>query len=403
MTINGEQLISINTEKLIEIITDVLDHIDFTDKSILPSDFAEAHIILDSAISSLRSGKFSYDLTPYLREVVDTASPYNEASIIVVMKGAQIGFSQGVILPAILWKIAFDAGNIVSLSADDDLSKEFVEKRIDPVIQRCFVKDLIKPSTVKKSGTKRSGDTSKSKEFAGGSVKFGGLQSINKLGKQSSWVMGFFDDWESAKIADKEQGNLFDLIQQRFSTAANKMKQYFISTPHSMPSNIYNLYMMGDQRKWHVPCPCCGDFIVLKWYEVIDGNKTGVTFKKNSEGELIKDSVGYICQSCLGEFKESHKYEMNLLGVWIPTAKSKKEGLISYHIPALSAAPGMFGWTHYADQWCRIYSEGYEDKGKLKVFKNVVLGEPWEEKSTEVKTNKLIENTRDYTIRTVPS
>lgn len=89
----------------------------------------------------------------------------------------------------------------------------------------------------------------------------------DNIGKQMSFSMGFYDDWDAAKIADKEQGNTFELLEQRFSTFANNMKQFFISTPETRPSNIENLYLMGDQRKWMLPCPLCGEYIEIKWTE----------------------------------------------------------------------------------------------------------------------------------------
>lgn len=381
----------------------IFEKMDFSDKSLLPSEFAEKYIKLDSSISSLKQGAFSYDLTPYLREIVDSASPYHPAQMIAVMKGAQIGYSQGVIVPAIMWKIAYDPGNIVSLSADADLSKRFVEQRLDPVIQRCFVKDLIRPSIIRKKNA-RTGDTSTSKEFAGGTATFGGLQSYNKMGKQMSYSLGFYDDWEGAKIADKEQGNTFELLLQRFSTSANNMKQFFISTPEYRPSNIENLYLMGDQRKWHVPCPCCGEFIQIIWHEEVDGDVCGVVFDKDQKGRLIEGSVRYRCQKCKGEFTEKHKYEINLHGKWIPTSEPVQEGFYSYQISCLCAAPGMYDWTHYAHQWCRIYMDNEKgDAGKLKVFKNLVLGEPWEEKRVAVTENSLQSHIRDYDIGIIPS
>lgn len=394
----------ISKDVLIKSFTMIFNKIDFSDKSMLPSEFAEKYISLDSSISSLKQGKFSYKLTPYLREVADCASPYHPSKLIAVMKGAQLGFSQGVIVPALLWKIANDPGNIVSLSANDGLSKDFVEKRIDPIIQRTFIRDLIRPSAIKK-GNQRTGDTSDSKEFAGGSAVFGGLQSYDKLGKQRSFALGFFDDWDAAKVADKEQGNTFELIEQRFSTAANNMKMYFISTPETRPSNIELMYLMGDQRKWNVPCPCCGEFIELKWFEKDEeGDFVGVIFDKNPDGTLIEDSVRYRCQKCKGEFKEKHKYEMNLHGVWIPTATPIRPGYYSYHIPCMIAAPGMFSWTDYAYKWLRCFdTNGNVIKANLKTFKNVVLGEAWEETRVTLNANDLNEHTREYEIGIVPS
>ena len=91
-------------ESIVKTLRSVFEKMDFSDKSLLPSEFAEKYIKLDSSISSLKQGTFSYDLTPYAREIVDTASPYHPAKLIAVMKGAQIGISQSIIVPAIMWK-----------------------------------------------------------------------------------------------------------------------------------------------------------------------------------------------------------------------------------------------------------------------------------------------------------
>jgi len=367
-----------------------------------PSDYAEKHLTLTSDVSNLATGKFKYKLTPYLREVVDTLDPYHPAKLIAVMKGAQIGFTQGVIVNGVLWIIANNPGNIMALSANDQLSKEMIESRLDPAIVSCGIQDLIRPNTIRKRN-QRTGDTSNYKEFAGGRLFAGGLQSVNKMGKQRSIKYGLFDDWEAAPVADKDQGSTFDLLQQRFSTAANTMKQFYISTPETRPSNIERVYLMGDQRKWHVPCPKCGAYIQLLWNKKIDGERVGVVFDKTDAGKLIESSVCYVCQECKESFKEKEKYKINLLGQWIPTAEPERPGYYSYHIPCMIAAPGMYDWTHYAYQWLKIFEEGTTNRARLKVFYNVVLGEPWQEATERIKQNMLSKNTRGYAIGVVPN
>lgn len=371
----------------------IIESISIDASDILPSKYAEKNRTLSSDVSTIQ-GKFNYRITPYLREIIDTLSPYNPAKVVAVMKSAQIGFTEGVIVNGILWIIANHPGNIMALSANDDLSKEMVESRLDQGIASCGISHLIRPNTIR-ARNNRTGDTSKSKEFAGGRLFAGGLKSIDKLGKQRSIKYGFFDDWDAAPLSDKKQGSIFDLLQQRFATAANSMKQYYISTPETRPSNIENVYLKGDQRKWMLPCPRCGSYIELKWSQI--------KYQKDKEGMLIPESVHYECQECTGTFREKYKYEMNLLGKWIPTAKPFRPGYYSYHISALTAAPHMYNWTHYVYQWLDIYKTGNESKSKLKVFTNLVLGEPWQEKIEQVKANILSRNTRSYRVGIVPT
>jgi len=149
--------------------------------------------------------------------------------------------------------------------------------------------------------------------------------------------------------------------------------------------------LRGDQRKWHVPCPLCGDFIILEWKQI--------KFDKDN----IENTIRYECQSCGDSFKEKHKYDINLQGQWIPTAKPERSGYYSYHITALTSAPHMYGWDHYAYQWKKIHQNNNTSVSKLKVFTNLVLGEPWEEKKQAVKKNVLAKNTRSYQIGIVPT
>ena len=376
--------------------TDLFESIPNAKVNYSPSEYAEKFRTLSSDVSTIQ-GKFNYKITPYLREIVDTLSPYHPAKIVAVIKAAQIGYTDGVIVNGILWLIANNPGNIMSLSANDSLSKEMVESRLDPGIASCGIQHLIRPNTIRKRN-QRTGDTSQSKEFAGGRAFFGGLQSIDKLGKQRSIKYGFFDDWDAAPISDKKQGSVFELLQQRFATAANSMKQYYISTPETRPSNIENVYLKGDQRKWKLPCPKCGEFIEIIWHDVIEGEKVGVYFDIEDE-KLVENSVGYVCQKCGQFFKENHKYEMNLNGMWEPTAEPSRPGFYSYHITALTSAPHMYSWKDYAYKWIDINGSN----SKRKVFYNLVLGQAWEEKNEQIKKNKLAMNCRDYEIYSVPA
>lgn len=386
-----------NIDKLQNIISSLPDR----SEQMPPSVFAERYRRLTSDVSTMQ-GKFKYSLTPYLREIVDTLSPDHPAKIVAVMKGSQIGFTEGVLVNGLLWLIANEPGNVLSLSATDELSKEMVEQRLEQGIRSVGINHLIRPNTIRKKN-QRTGDTSKSKEYAGGRAFFGGIGNVDKLSRQRSVRYGFFDDWDAAPILDKQQGNLFDLLQQRFSTAAKQMKQYYISTPETRPSNIEKVYLRGDQRKWLVPCPCCGEFIELIWFDKDDeGNNVGIYFEKDGSGELVEESIGYICQKCKGFFKEKHKYDMNLNGVWVPTAKPERPTYRSYHINALYNAPHMYSWTDYVFKWLDIYKGGYESTSSKKVFFNQVLGVPWEQKQKEIKGTKLSENTRGYEIGTVP-
>ena len=238
--------------------------------TMLPSEFAEKFITLSSAVSEV-PGKMNYNLTPYAREIVDTLSPYHPAKIVGIMKGAQIGLSQGLLVPAIVWSIAQNPRRIAAFSANDELTKKMMI-RVDEAIASAGLQHLLKPNTIKKRNS-RSGDTLSNKEFVGGDLMASTLKSIDKISRQNSFAVGLFDDWSSSDISFKKQGDVFEILQQRFSTAANTMKQYYISTPETDPDPTERVYLMGDQRKWMLPCPLCGERIEIKWKQINNRGK----------------------------------------------------------------------------------------------------------------------------------
>jgi phage terminase large subunit GpA-like protein len=313
--------------------------------------------------------------------------------------------STGVIEAGIGWIISENPGNTLFLTGHAELAEEAMNSKIDQMIDSTGLRPMIRPN-VMRAKNMRTGDTQKSKEFPGGSLTAGHAGN-HKLLRQRSVRYGFIDDFDAAKSSSKESGSTTRMIQQRFAAYSDKMKLYYISTPElKQISNIEPVFLKGDQRYYFIPCPCCGDFINLKWVANIEGNekeKAGITWKADERGRLIAGTVGYICQSCAGFFTDHNKYDLNLMGRWQPTAAAIEEGFYSYHINSLYAPPGMYDWAYYVKQYIEACPEGEKRKEDLyKTFVNLCLGETYEETGEAPKANELQKNVRDYSIQTIP-
>ncbi len=372
--------------------------------NVKPSVWNELRRIMTTDVSPF-PGKFSYNRTPYLREIVDCMSPNHPAKIVAAMKGAQIGFSTGVIEAAIVWIISQNPGNILFLTGHADLAIEAMNGKIDQAIDSCGLRTLIRPNVLRAKNM-RTGDTNKSKEFPGGSLVSGSAGN-HKLLRQRSVRYGFIDDFDAAKHASKESGATTEMIEQRFAAYSQKMKLFYISTPElKSTSNIEPVYLLGDQRKYHIPCPCCGEYIALAWSVPMKDNdkeKGGITWKLDAGNKLIDNSVGYICQLCAGFFTDKDKYELNLLGEWRATATPSELGYYSYHLSSLYAPPGMYDWLHYVRQYLKANPVNEPMRvAQMKTFTNVVLGETYEEIGESPKANELAKNTMPYEINSVP-
>jgi len=367
-----------------------------------PSTWVEGNIYLTPDLSRF-TGPYKYDISPYTREVIDNLDPTSPVEMTAVMKCAQSGFTMGVIVPGIAYIISESPASILYTAADKELVQLSVRTRLDPILNSSGLSHLIRPNVIKKKN-QRTGDTDFSKEFAGGSLTALGVNNPNKW-RQYSVKYIFADDWDSAPKADKKEGSVRSLIENRAKSFGSMKKIFYISTPTTKnSSNIEEVFELGDQRKWNWCCPNCEEFIPIEWrINKEDGYYAGIKWEVNKEGELIKDSVHYECQNCGGHILEKEKYKLNLGGKWIPTAKPKRENYRSYILNALVIPPGFDSWIDLISQWLEANpANDIIDEGKLKAFVNTQLGQTWEEKGSSPKVTDLMNNVRSYECGTIP-
>ncbi len=365
--------------------------------AIKPSEWVEQNVVMGKPFP----GPFRYSKTPYVREIIDCFAKDHPMLWIAIMKGAQIGLSAGVIIPILLWMIKNDPSNAYFLVGSPELVEKATEK-LDIGIDNAGLRNYIKPQ-VKRKRAQKSGDTNTKKEFSGGYVHIGSANNHKDI-RDVSLKYGLFDDFEAFKGQSKESGSTRKLLEQRFAAYHNAHKIGYISTPEREEnSNIKAAYLLGDQRKYMIPCPCCGEFIELRWSIKVGEITGGITWALDDLGKVISGSVGYTCQVCTGFFDDKNKNELLNAGFWKSTAEPSKAGYYSYHISSLYAPVGMYDWEHYVNDFIEANPEGQpRDEVLWKTFVNVVLGETYEEVGESPKANELQKNIRNYDIGIIP-
>ena len=379
-------------------LLDILESSRVKISDLLPSEWAEQNIIMPKPFP----GPLRYEKTPYTREISDRLAPDDPAREIAVMGAAQFGKTGSIILPAIGYIIANDPGNIIMTVGHEDLLSEAMDK-IDAMLDSTGLRKLIKPSAQRLKNQK-TGDTNTIKQFPNGYLKLSPASNY-KIWQQADYKFGLIDDYERVKGATKQAGNMRDLIEKRFTAYSKTRKVLYVSSPElEQTSNILEVYNLGDQRKYLVPCPCCSAYIELRWsVEGKDGRVGGITWKVNDSNELIPDSVGYICQECGDFFTDQYKSDYVNRGYWHPTAKPSRPDFYSYHMSALYSPPGMFDWTHYVYKWLEIHPPGgVRNEEKYQTFLNLNLGEPYKQTGEAPQANQLQKNIRNYEIGVVP-
>lgn len=368
----------------------------------IPSEWVEENIYLTKDVSRF-SGFFKYDVSPYTREVINHLHPSSPTRTVAIMKCAQSGFTQGVIIPGIAYIISENPDSMLFMAADKDLAKNSIRTRLDPVIQSSGLSSLIRPNVVRKRN-QRTGDTDFSKEFAGGNLIVEGTQNSDKM-RQFSVKTVFADDWEAAPRNNKKEGSTRKLIEGRQTSFGNLAKSFYVSTPIiKQTSNIEPVYLLGDQRKWNWKCPHCKEYIPIEWrVEVEKGKYAGIVYELTEKGRLIKESVKYKCQKCGGLIDHKEKHDLNLTGKWIATAEPEIDYYVSYQINALVIPPGFITWINLVIEWleaCPV--DGKVDQNKLKTFMNIRLGKTWVEMGETPRVHQLMQNTGKYSPGVVP-
>lgn len=373
--------------------------------TISPSEFAEQYRVMGGNTGV--AGQFSFENAPYAREIVDTCAPDHPSRKIAVMKGVQIGLSTSGLQNILIYTMVENPCNMMLLVGHEDLIKDSTE-RIDDVIKSVGADKLLRSNSGKSN---KSGNTDTKKEFQDGYLTIG--TANHKTLRQVSIKMMIADDMDAMKQSSKGAGHTVTMIDARTKAFKNDKKIYYVSSPELKESSLIEpLYLQGDQRRYHVPCPCCDELIILEWdvvSELDPKQKAGITWQTTPDGLLIDDSVGYTCQKCGGFFDDSNKTEMlreegrGGKAKWIPTAVPADPTFYSYHVSTLYAPIYMDGWLEYVREYIVANPHGQPRDEKLhQAWVNLCLGLTYEPTGESISATQLQENIRPYEIGTIP-
>lgn len=378
---------------------------------IVPTEYIEKVRYIPKHLSS-KHGFFEFDYTPYLKEPFNRFSDDDPTEEVVVMKSAQIGYTVGILENGIVYHIGCNPKTVQFITADLDLAKETVKTRIDPAIDYAGLRDKIF-AQAKKKGSKSTGDTNLLKEYYGGFCSFGGAKNPDKF-RGRTYQVTLTDEIDTFKD-DKKEGDLLALIKNRSNAFAETRKIFYGSTPlRTQDSKIFELYKLGDQRKYHVPCIQCGELQVLKWRgQTEDGDIYGIVFELNDDFTPDYSTVGYKCCHCGHIMKNEDKIfilqdeEMGGKAKWIATKEPVRKRLKSYWINALYSPVGMYSWENLVQDWSEAWDlehDRVKNFDKFKEFYNTKRGLPVEERGESISYEKAILHRRSiYLSNQIPN
>ncbi len=198
----------------------------------------------------------------------------------------------------------------------------------------------------------------------------GGAQVVSYT---ANW--GVLDECDFIKLekSDAEGENVDQLraLRLRMQTFQDRML-IACSSPTTYGGAIHQNYLKGSRGVWHLRCLKCGALSSASQlsFKLSTGGYAGLQWEKDESGNLLPDSIRWICPHC----GHAHTYEdakaMNDAGCYIhenPANLSHR----SFQAGAL-ANPEIWEWRSIAEA-----QEAATDASGRKFLANTILGKPY--------------------------
>lgn len=335
-------------------------------------------------------GKWHTALTPYLREIQDALSEHSPVRTVVFIKSSGVGGSEAMYnwLGYVMHHL--QNKDMLMVVPTLELRDRSMNPRLTKMIEETpALAELVTTST-------------RNKANRGDLLEYGARARIIKAGANSPDSLRsdhlpyvICDEVDAFPWDVGGEGDPMTLIENRQRTYS-RAKTYLVSTPTlEGQSRIDVMYRRSDRRRYHVPCPHCGEYQVLEWgTEGAHGLKYRVDRSEEADASGIPQVIDawYVCRHCGAEISEGHKSDMLAAGRWV-AERPQIQLTRGYHLNALYAPIGLgLGWKAVAQKW--LNSQG--DTAELKGFVNTYLGEVWAERGDNIENISLITRCETY-------
>jgi phage terminase large subunit GpA-like protein len=320
--------------------------------------------------------------TPHLIEPLDALGPDAPDNEIAVMKSAQSGFTT-MLQIVIGHSIDRDPCDMMVVQPTDSALTDFNSQKLGRAIEGSPVlKRKVRPQ-VARAGT---ASTTYEKKFAGGALFLALATSTADL-RSKTVKKVFLDEVDEYEDDLNGQGDPLDMAEARQIDflRSGSWKRAYISTPTIKgASNIEKKVLAGDQRRWTMTCPHCGD--------------TDLLFDEESENFKYNPAppyeAHYVAPCCGGVIEGWQKNAVYLTGRWVPTATGAYK---SYFFGGLSAPAVPFDYVAAK----LVTAAG--DPTKQKTVRNLVLGKLYDIKGDATDHVLLMARREDYRMGHIPA
>ena len=255
----------------------------------------------------------------------------------------------------------------------EKLAKFTSEKRLQPLI-------MLSPALREKFNERGSKDLELS--FDTMYIALVGANSASDLSSRPARYV-FFDEIDKfPKWTGAEAGPL-ELAAERTKTFYNR-KIVKVSTPTLKTGNIWQGWLNADiQYRYFVPCPHCGEMQVLEFGQI--------KWPEGSDETEARAAASYECKYCHEIIDDRQKPAMLRAGEWRGERKRKgRAHKVAYHLNSIYSP-----WLTFGDVAAKFLASK-DEPALLMNFVNSWLAEPWEDKSSRMKSDVVMEKALPY-------
>jgi phage terminase large subunit GpA-like protein len=337
------------------------------------SQWADAERILPE--TSAEPGRWRTSRAPYLRGVMDAVSDPTVETI-AFKKSAQIGGSEALI-NVLAYHAVYDPGPSLLVQPTIDMAETFSKDRLARAIE-------VTPALAARIHEGRgpaSESTLRHKVFPGGFLALAGANSAPSLAQRAVRLL-MCDDLDRFPVELENEGDPVDLAIKRTTTFWNR-KVVLVSTPTIKGARIDTWYERSDRRRWFVPCPRCGNWDYLTWF---NPDHMSIIFERRDP-----ETAHLVCRACGSRVEEHERLPMVAGGEWRPTAASQDSGLIGFH-----AWEVLSPWSSLREIVAKGLAARERGRQAIRVWVNTTLGEGFEDDVQRVEPQGLLARREDY-------
>ena len=265
-----------------------------------------------SAEESAMPGRYTLDHTPVLREILQACSDPTVRKV-VTMKSAQVGYTAGVECNVLGYFVHQRPSVQIVVFPRAASAADFAAEKFDPMVRS--TKPLAERIILK---SRALGNSQTRKRYPGGLIKFVGSNSPADVKSTSARIV-IISEPDDASTNVRGQGDSIALAMERVKTFPDSLCVIGGTPTAKGASSIEAEILASDQRKFHIPCPHCGEQHIPSWDRIVIPEAPDLP-PREIYGHARPEEAFYTCPACGVAWTEDERHAAIRAGHFEATA-----------------------------------------------------------------------------------